>query len=99
MRVDSVLVEFWDRVGIPEQNAMIGRDRDEGAPLDGTSETDLPDYAADPDGAVIPLDAHIRPVGSTGRGARGRRLSGGPCAQSAGAAGGGASRRQGRIGP
>jgi deferrochelatase/peroxidase EfeB len=39
---------------------MFGRRRDTGAPLDGTVETDIPDYAADPKGDVIPLDAHIR---------------------------------------
>ena len=31
-----------------------------GAPLDGVHETDVPDFAADPDGEVTPLDAHIR---------------------------------------
>ncbi len=39
---------------------MFGRRRDNGAPLDGNSEFSIPDYADDPDGAVIPLDAHIR---------------------------------------
>jgi deferrochelatase/peroxidase EfeB len=39
---------------------MFGRRRDSGAPLDGNSEFDTPNYAADPHGNVIPADAHIR---------------------------------------
>ena len=53
-------VEFWDRVGMLEQERIIGRDRVSGAPLGGTAEFQSPDYPSDPHGRRIPMDAHIR---------------------------------------
>ncbi|HEU0241526.1 MAG TPA: Dyp-type peroxidase, partial [Micromonosporaceae bacterium] len=60
VRAIRMLIEFWDRIGITEQENLIGRRRDSGAPMDGNAELDKPNFAADPLGAATPLTSHIR---------------------------------------
>ncbi|MFC4624829.1 iron uptake transporter deferrochelatase/peroxidase subunit [Daeguia caeni] len=60
VRIIRNFVERWDRTPLQEQEAIFGRRKDSGAPFDGKTEADVPDYAADPEGKVTPLDSHIR---------------------------------------
>ncbi len=60
VRIIRNFVEFWDRTQLVEQEALIGRAKVSGAPLGMTGEFDDPDFAADPDGQRIKLNAHIR---------------------------------------
>jgi deferrochelatase/peroxidase EfeB len=59
-RTIRMFVEFWDRTPLSEQQLIIGREKESGAPLDGEVETDTPDFVDDLDGDITPLDAHIR---------------------------------------
>ena len=63
-----------DRIGITEQERLIGRRRDSGAPLSGNRDIDIPDYSNDPAGEITPLDAHIRLANPRTPAADGSRL-------------------------
>jgi deferrochelatase/peroxidase EfeB len=60
VRIIRFHVEMWDRTPLGEQQTIFGREKLSGAPLGMHNEHDVPDYAKDPDGDLIALDAHIR---------------------------------------
>lgn len=60
VRIIRFHVEMWDRTPLGEQQTIFGREKLSGAPLGMQHEHDEPDYAQDPDGEIIALDAHIR---------------------------------------
>ncbi len=60
VRIIRNFVERWDRTPLHEQESIFGRRKMSGAPLSGSREQDIPDYASDPEGRITPLDAHIR---------------------------------------
>ena len=60
VRVIRMHVEFWDRVGLTEQQNMIGRERASGAPLGGPTSSRTLATTSTRDGKRVPLTAHIR---------------------------------------
>ena len=54
-------IEPWDRTSLREQEALIGRDRGEGAPLSGGTEFSEPDFTLEGRGGpLIATDSHVR---------------------------------------
>ncbi|MDR7276075.1 Dyp-type peroxidase [Catenuloplanes atrovinosus] len=60
VRLIRLAVPAWEAEPAHVQERVIGRHKDTGAPLGRTAPDAVVEFAADPDGAVIPLDAHIR---------------------------------------
>lgn len=56
-----MLLDSWEHLAVPAQEAVIGRRKDTGAPLTGKLEHDNPDFVATANGhPVIPTNAHVR---------------------------------------
>lgn len=74
VRLIRLAMSSWNREPVAEQEKVFGRHKDTGAPLGQTRETDEPDFADDPDGQVIPLNAHIRRANPRTRDAQAHRI-------------------------
>ncbi|GAA2386709.1 iron uptake transporter deferrochelatase/peroxidase subunit [Dactylosporangium salmoneum] len=57
-----MVIETWDRTSLGEQEAIIGRNKGEGAPLSGAKEFDEPVFSTNgSDGRpLIPANSHVR---------------------------------------
>ncbi|TXK85366.1 iron uptake transporter deferrochelatase/peroxidase subunit [Paenibacillus sp. N3.4] len=53
-------IETWDQQPYSDQETIMGRQKVSGAPIDGRSEFDQPNFANDLKGESTALDAHIR---------------------------------------
>jgi deferrochelatase/peroxidase EfeB len=60
VRLIRMFTGKWDGTSLEQQQKTFGRFKDSGAPLDGKGEFDAPNYQADPNGTIIPRDAHMR---------------------------------------
>nr|WP_257911000.1 Dyp-type peroxidase [Janibacter limosus] len=59
----NMVIETRDRQGLGEQESLIGRTKDSGAPLSGGREHDDPDFAMPgKDGPIVPKDSHVAVV-------------------------------------
>jgi deferrochelatase/peroxidase EfeB len=60
VRLIRFATKLWDAEPVDHQEDVFGRHKETGAPLAGKREDQVPNFAADPDGRITPLDAHIR---------------------------------------
>ncbi|WP_329127180.1 Dyp-type peroxidase [Streptomyces sp. NBC_01465] len=59
VRVIKFATELWDKDSVDLQERIVGRHRD-GRWLDGTPSGEQPNYRADAQGKLTPLDSHVR---------------------------------------
>jgi deferrochelatase/peroxidase EfeB len=60
VRLIRFATQLWVAEPVEHQEAVFGRHKQTGAPLGGSREDQVPNFAVDPDGKITPLDAHIR---------------------------------------
>ncbi|RSM40279.1 deferrochelatase/peroxidase EfeB [Actinoplanes sp. ATCC 53533] len=60
VRLIRLALPIWEAQPTHVQERVVGRHKDTGAALGQSTKEALPEFLADPDGAVIPLDSHIR---------------------------------------